>query len=123
MVADLIMLFHLALAGFIMAGLVFIPIGCKLEWNWTRNRKLRLFHMVLIGLITVETIFGLTCPLTILEYSFRDVNPPESLVSYWIGKVLYWNLPHKTFIATYSAGFVWVLFLWIRCPPRTKIYL
>ncbi len=121
MLAELIMLFHLVLASCITAGLVFIPIGYKLKWNWTKNRRLRLTHIFLIGLITAETIVGLTCPLTILEYSFRDVNPPESLVSYWIGKVLYWNLPNQVFIAIYSFSLAWVLFLWIMCPPKTKI--
>ena len=121
MLADLIMLVHLALAGCITAGLVFIPIGYKLEWNWTKNRKLRLTHIILIGLITAETIVGLTCPLTTLEYSFRDVNPPESFLGYWIGKLLYWNLPHQVFVAIYSFSLAWVLFLWIRCPPKTKI--
>ena len=112
LLADLIMPLHLVLASCITAGLVFIPIGCKLEWNWTKNRKLRLTHIILIGLITAETIVGLTCPLTILEYSFRNVNPPESFVSYWIEKVLYWNLPHQVFIAIYSFSLAWVFANW-----------
>ena len=58
---------------------------------------------------------------SILEYSLRDVNPPESIVGYWIGKILYWSLPHQVFIAIYSFSLAWVLFLWIRCPPKTKI--
>ncbi len=120
MLADLMMLLHLALASYITAGLVLIPIGCKLEWNWTKNWKMRLTHIILIGLITAETIFGLTCPLTLIEYSLRDVDPPDSIVRYWIGKLLYWNLPHQIFIAIYSFSLAWVMFLWIKCPPKTK---
>lgn len=122
MLADLIMLFHLALASCITAGLVFIPVGCKLGWNWTKNRRLRLIHLIFIGVITAETFVGLTCPLTTLEYALRNVELSESFVSYWVGEVLYWNLPSQIFTVIYSASLVWALLLWKRCPPNTKIH-
>ena len=121
MIADALLVIHFYLAAFITLGFFLIPVGYKLGWHWIKNRNVRLLHLFLMGFITVETIVGLTCPLTILEYSFRDVYPPESFVGYWIGKVLYWNLPHHIFVAIYSVCLVWVLFLWIKCPPKTKI--
>ena len=45
-----------------------------------------------MGVITVETILGLTCPLTVLEIC-SDVDYSSSFTSYWIAQILYWDLP------------------------------
>lgn len=117
--ADMIMVAHFLLAAFVASGLVVIPFGCKFGWSWVRNRHLRLSHASVMGFIAAETIVGLTCPLTILEYELRGDSSPQSFVGHWIQQILYWDLPHETFIALYSLCFAWVIILWRRCPPRT----
>ena len=37
-----------------------------------RNAKLRVAHMSLMGFVTLEAIFGVTCPLTILESILKN---------------------------------------------------
>ena len=114
------MVAHFLLAAFVASGLVVIPFGYKFGWAWVRNRRLRISHASIIGFITAETIVGLTCPLTILEYNLRGDIPARSFVGHWIQRVLYWDLPHEIFIALYFLCFAWVIFLWQRFPPKAK---
>ena len=121
MAAELVMIAHFLLAAFITAGFVAIPIGYKFGWSLAQNRRLRICHALVMGFITAETIVGLACPLTILELSLRGDSPTQSFVSYWIQRILYWDLPHEMFIAVYFLFFSWVIFLWKWCPPKAKL--
>ncbi len=121
MIADALLLLHFSLAAFITLGFFIIPIGYKLGWNWIKNRNLRLLHLSLMGVITVETIVGLTCPLTVLENMFRDVDYSTSFMSYWIVQILYWDLPSQIFVILYWLCLGWVLILWKVCPPIQKM--
>ena len=82
---------------------------------------MRLLHLVLLGLITTETIVGLTCPLTVLENMFRNVDYSSSFMSYWVAQFLYWDLPNQIFVTLYSLCFGWVSILWKICPPIQKM--
>ena len=117
MIADALLLVHFSLAAFITLGFFIIPIGHKLGWNWIKSRNLRILHLSLMGVITAETIVGLTCPLTVLENMFRDVDYSSSFMSYWIAQILYWDLPSQAFVILYSLCLGWALILWKGCPP------
>ena len=121
MIADALLLVHFCLAAFITLGFFLIPVGCKLGWHWIKNSNLRLLHLFLMGFITVETIVGLNCPLTVLENMFRDVDYSSSFISYWMAQILYWNLPSEVFVLLYSLCLGWVLTLWKVCPPIQKM--
>ena len=121
LVAELLLLIHFGLAAFISAGFFIIPLGYKLNWNWIKKRNLRLLHLFLMGIITAETIVGLTCPLTVLENMFRDVDYSMSFISFWVGQILYWDLPNQVFVLVYSLCFVWVLILWKTFPPIERV--
>ena len=118
--ANFVMLIHFGLAMFITFGLFIIPVGYKFGWGWTTLWKLRLLHLLMIGIVTAEAIVGLTCPLTILENFLREVNETQTFVAYWINRILYWDLPRQTFIFFYSLCFVWVILLWKYCPPNKE---
>ena len=121
MIADVLMLIHFGLAAFISAGFFIIPLGYRLGWNWIKKRNLRLLHLFLMGVITTETIVGLTCPLTVLENMFRDFDHSMSFMSYWVAQILYWDLSNQVFVLLYSLCFVWVLILWKFCPPVARV--
>ena len=121
MIAGALILVHFSLAAFITLGFFIIPIGHKLGWNWIKSRNLRILHLFLMGVITAETIVGLTCPLTVLENMFRDVDYSSSFMSYWIAQILYWDLPNHVFVTLYSLCLWWVSILWKICPPIQKM--
>ena len=116
--ASLIMLIHFGVVTFITLGFFVIPLGYKFDWDWTKLRKLRLLHLLMMGIVTAEAIIGLTCPLTILENLLRDVNETQTFMAYWINKILYWDLPRQLFIVIYSLCLSWVILLWKYCPPN-----
>ena len=121
MIAGALLFVHFSLAASITLGFFIIPIGYKLGWNWIKNRNLRLLHLSLMGVITVETIIGLTCPLTVLENIFRDSDYSSSFMSYWLAQILYWDLPNLVFVILYSLCLGWVSILWKVCPPIQKM--
>ena len=121
MIAGALLLVHFSLAAFITIGFIIIPIGYQLGWNWIKNRNLRLLHLSLMGVITAETIVGLTCPLTVLENMFIDVNYSSSFMSYWIAQTLYWDLTNQEFVILYLLCLGWVSILWKVCPPIQKM--
>ena len=117
-ISDIILVLHFGIVIFITLGFFLIPIGWKLNWNWIYNRKLRLLHFGMMAFVTLETFMGITCPLTAIENSIRGVNKSNSFVSYWVMKIIYWDLPTIFFLVLYSLSLGWALFLWKICPPR-----
>ncbi len=121
MIADVLLLIHFGLAAFITIGFFIVPIGYRLGWNWIRKRNLRLLHLFVMGIITTETIVGLTCPLTALENTFRVDDYSLPFISHWVAQILYWNLPRQVFIFLYLVCLGWVLILWKICPPIERV--
>ena len=117
LLADLVLLTHFAIAAFLAAGMLLIPIGAYWRWSWVRAQRLRQIHAGLIVLITIEAIFHITCPLTILEALLRRTHAPESFWGDQISKILYWDLPLEFFAILYGCCVVWVLYLWKSIPP------
>ncbi len=118
--ADLILIFHLLIIIFVSSLFFFIPIGYYKDWKWTRNFLLRITHICLITFITVETFFGIICPLTIFENHLRNILTETSLINLWVSKLIYWNLPTSYFLTIYSLCFIWTLFMWFYFPPKGK---
>ena len=118
MTADLVLIIHFCLVFFVVFGLVALPIGYLKNFSWTRNYKLRVAHILLMGFVTLEAIFGITCPLTIIENILRKVDTQQSFVSYWILQFIYWDLPTYFFAILYFSCFIWSLVFWKLHPPE-----
>ena len=116
--ANIVLFFHLLVVIFITSGFVLIPIGYKLNWGWAANIKLRIFHCGMMAFITLETLLGVTCPLTSIESTLRGIHQPKSFVVYWISEIIYWDLPTSFFIILYSVLLGWNLLMWKLFPPR-----
>lgn len=119
--ADLLLIAHLGVAAFIVAGFVMIPIGGWLRWRWVRQRGLRLAHLGGIVFVALEAIAGFACPLTVWEDWLRGRPIGESgFIERWVGGLLYWDLPPAVFTATYLACGVLALALWRWVPPQPR---
>ena len=118
--ADLVLIFHFGIVIFIISLFAIIPLGYKFAWKWTRNKKIRSTHFFLIFLVTTETVFGFTCPLTLIEHNLRGFFISNSFVSIWLQKFLYWNFPKEFFLISYIICLMWTIFLWNRFPPSNK---
>jgi len=70
--------------------------------------------------VTLETLFGITCPLTLMENSLRGINDSSSFISYWINQIIYWNFPSQFFIILYCVVMALTFLLWKLFPPMIK---
>ena len=118
MFADIVLVFHFCVVLFITTGFFLIPIGYKFRWRWVRNRKLRIVHCGMMVFVTLETLLGITCPLTSIENSLRAINRSKSFVGYWIEQIIYWDVPTQFFLFLYVLFLGWTFFIWKRCPPQ-----
>ena len=120
MIADILLMFHFAIVLFITSGFFLIPIGYKLSWVWIKNLKLRICHCGMMIFVTLETLFGITFPLTLMENSLRGINDSSSFISHWINQIIYWNFPSQFFIILYCVVMAWTFLLWKLFPPMIK---
>ena len=116
--ADVILSIHFVIAFFIVSLFFVIPFGYKLNWNWIKNRKLRLLHLILISFVTVETILGITCPLTTIENNLRGIIISDSFLSTWVKKILFFDFPSEYFLLTYILCSLWTIIIWVKFPPE-----
>jgi protein-S-isoprenylcysteine O-methyltransferase Ste14 len=117
-IADVVLLLHFAIAAFVTAGFLLVPLGAALRWHWVRRRVLRLAHLGAIAFVAAEALIGVACPLTLLEDWLRGAQRGGGFVERWIGEILYWNLPPWVFTAIYAGAALLALLLWRFVPPR-----
>jgi hypothetical protein len=86
--ATAVVALHLGYVGFVVVGQVLILLGLVLRWQWTRNLRFRVIHLVMTEVVALEGFFGIRCPMTdwqeLLETSARVENvttapPPAPL--------------------------------------------
>ena len=117
MLADLVFALHAGVVLFNVSGLLLIVIGGLVGWAWIRQRGFRIAHLALMALVTLEAIFGLTCPLTLLEDALRGVATGQSFVQRWTMALIYWNAPPWVFVLLYVAFLLAVIGAWVAWPP------
>ncbi len=121
--ADLILSIHVLIVVFIIGGLAVTLIGKVTGWQWVRNPWFRLIHLLAIGIVVIQSWFGHICSLTVLEMHFRHLAGQStysgSFIAYWLGKILYIDLPFWIFILVYSIFGALVVAAWFWVKPRS----
>ncbi|MAH83750.1 MAG: hypothetical protein CBB68_05230 [Rhodospirillaceae bacterium TMED8] len=116
--ADIVLVIHFSIVVFITSGFFLIPIGYAANWHWTSNVKLRISHCGMMVVVTLETLLGITCPLTSLENILRGITQSDSFIGYWIQRLIYWDLPTHIFLILYCISLGWTLLMWRIFPPK-----
>ncbi len=117
MLADFVFLLHAGVVLFNVGGLLMIVIGGWFGWVWVQRRVFRIMHVALMAFVTVEAIFGMTCPLTRLEDWLRGVATEQSFVQRWVSALIYWNAPSWVFALLYTLFLLAVITAWFVWPP------
>ena len=120
--ADFIVVLHFAYVSFVVLGLLAIVAGAALRWQWIRNFWFRLIHLAMIGIVVVEALFGMTCPLTTWENDFRlaagETVQSGSFIGRWVHSLLFYEAPQWVFTAGYCLFGALVLAAFLLAPPR-----
>src|SRR5262245_22735144 len=120
--ADLIVVFHAAYVSFVVFGLVAILLGTVLHWGWVRSFWFRVIHLATIGIVVVESLFGITCPLTHWENELRrlagQTGYPGDFIGYWAHRLIFFQAEPWVFALVYIGFGLAVLATFVLAPPR-----
>jgi len=120
--ADLIVSIHFVYVIIVVGGFIVIILGGVLKWRFVRNFYFRAIHLAMILIVVLETLFGITCPLTDLEYELRTAAGQQnitnsSFIARIIQKIMFYEFPPIVFIIVYCIFGAAVLISWWLIPP------
>jgi hypothetical protein len=122
LLADMVLLAHLAVVIFVVGGQVAIVAGNLWNWSWVNSYLFRAFHATAIGIVVLQAWLGQDCPLTVLESWLRRQADAAGYVGgfieHWVHQVLFYQAPTWVFTAVYSLFGVIVAATWWYFPPR-----
>jgi polyferredoxin len=119
-VADVLLVVHFLIAGFIVGGLILVWIGALAGWLWVRNPWFRWLHLAAIVFVAAEALLGIACPLTVWEDLLRGGVQAETFVGRWVRRLLYYNAPPWVFTTAYVSWTAATLLTLRLVPPRKK---
>ena len=121
-VADAILILHVAFVIYVVFGLFTIYVGFFLKWSWIRNFWFRISHLIAIVIVALQSWVGMICPLTIWEMALRkkagDATYSGSFIQHWLQSILYYSAPEWVFVLSYSAFGCLVLSSWFIVKPN-----
>ncbi|MBA2964286.1 MULTISPECIES: DUF2784 domain-containing protein [Ramlibacter] len=124
LLADAVLVAHLAVVLFVVAGLVLVVLGNRRHWPWVNAPAFRLAHLATIAVVVAEAWLGLVCPLTTLEAWLRSrAGAPvddSRVLEHWLQALLFWDGPPWVFTAGYTLFGLAVVASWWRWPPRRR---
>jgi len=130
LLADTVLVVHVAVVAFVVLGLVLIVLGNVRGWRWVNGRLFRLAHVGAIAIVVTQAWLGMACPLTILEMSLREkaaattyaaTTYAGSFIEHWLQRILYFDAPAWVFLAGYSLfGLCAVATFWCFPPSRNQ---
>lgn len=128
--ANLILILHALLATFVVGGWLVTVVGGLCRWQWVRSFWFRVLHLLVVGVIVLESVFGMVCPLTRWEEQLRSLAGQEGtdeleqlgFLLYYLRRILFlpdhWEWSQTVLMWVYIAFGVGVLATWIFFPPR-----
>lgn len=126
LLADSILVCHFLFVLTVVFGLALILIGKSFGWHWITHPWFRLFHLLAIVFVVVQSWMGKQCPLTIWEMDLlrlaNEAAYTESFIQYWVSRLLYYEAPMWVFTVVYTlfAGLVLLSWFWVRPRPFKK---
>jgi hypothetical protein len=121
LLAGAVLVLHVAIVAFVVAGLALIVAGNRAGWRWVNALWFRSLHLLTIAVVAAQAWLGLVCPLTTLEMWLRTRAEAGAysggFIEHWLQALLYWEAPGWVFALAYSAFALAVALAWWRFPP------
>jgi pheromone shutdown protein TraB len=122
--ADTVLVLHLLLVLFVVAGLAAVVVGNLLRWRWVNGIGFRVAHGAAIAVVVAQAWLGIACPLTTLESWLRgqagDAGYDAGFIEHWVQRLLYWDAPSWVFVLVYTVFGLAVLLSWWAFPPQAR---
>ncbi len=120
--ADVVVVVHGLYIAFVVFGLLAILVGGALGWQWVRNFWFRVLHLAAIGLVVVQALAGIVCPLTSLEKYLRtlagEATYPGAFIGHWVHRLILYEVPQGYFTIWYCLFGAIVVATILLIPPR-----
>ena len=120
--ADMVVFVHAVYMAVVVLGLIAILAGAAQGWRWIRSVRFRLIHLAMIGIVAVQALLGLRCPLTVLENHLRRLGGgptySESFIGHWSQRLLFYEFPPWVFTVMHVGFALLVLVTLLLIPPR-----
>jgi Protein of Unknown function (DUF2784) len=123
--ADIVLATHVAVAVFVVAGLLLIIAGNLSGWvllHFVNMMWFRLMHLTSVAVVVGQACLGMICPLTKLEMWLRanagEATYAGSFIAHWMSRLLYYDAPPWVFTVLYSVFGLAVVATWIVYPVR-----
>ena len=120
--ADTLLILHTMLVVFVILGLVATFAGYFCQWRWVRNFWFRLSHLIVIGVVVLQSWLGVLCPLTAWEMALRakagEAGYEGSFIQHWLQSILYYSAPDWVFSLAYTVFGALVLASWFVVRPE-----
>jgi hypothetical protein len=120
--ANGILLIHTIFVAFVVLSVPLILVGAWRKWHWVGHPAFRLPHFLAILYVTINTLSGKMCPLTVWENTLRQEAGQQgngsSFIAHWLGKVLFYDFPSWIFTFGYTLFALSVVALFWIAPIR-----
>jgi Protein of Unknown function (DUF2784) len=124
LLADIVLVVHLAFVILVVGGLVAIVVGNLRGWPWVSSLSFRALHAMAIGIVVLQAWLGQDCPLTVLESWLRrqagSAAYDSGFIQHWVQQVLFYQAPTWIFTVAYSLFGAIVAATWWYFPPRRR---
>ncbi len=122
LLADLILVLHVAVVLFVIGGQLAVLVGAWRGWRWVRSALFRYAHLATLLVVVLQAWLGRLCPLTLWEQGLRraagQLSYEESFIAHWLGRMIFFDVPLIVFAVIYSLFAALVLWSWWWLPPR-----
>ena len=120
LLADIVLVIHFLYILFVVGSLPVIWIGAWLKLAFARNFWFRFAHLTAIFFVVVESLLGVTCPLTVWENTLRQVESDSSFMQYWLHRIMFFSFPEWVFTAVYILFALLVAITFKLVPPNSR---
>jgi len=127
LLADLIVVLHLGYVSFVVFAVPAVFYGAWRGWRFARNFWFRAVHLLMIGVVALEAIVGVICPLTTWESQLRRAAGQSAeqgtFVGRWAHRLIFVDLSPNVLMLCYIAFAVVVIVMFVTIPPRRPKFL
>jgi len=120
--ADGVVALHVAYVAFVVLAVPAILLGGLRGAGWVHNSWFRNIHLTMIAIVVVQSLCGVTCPLTVWENRLRTLAGQQgyqrSFIGQWLHDLLFFDVSPGTFAIIYSVFGALVVGLYLAFPPR-----